>query len=165
MRQRGDATGRLAPRIILQASLEVRSATFYATLINVLAVVPVLFLQSVTGSFFEPLAVSYALAILVSMFVTLMVTPALSAILLSRPPRRREDAPVGRWLKRGYAAALGLMLRWRLRRLAAMAVLAVAGLFVARGFGENLYRRSRSATSSCTGSPPPVPHTPRSAGS
>jgi multidrug efflux pump subunit AcrB len=31
--------------------------------------VPVLFLQGVTGSFFEPLAVSYALAILVSMLV------------------------------------------------------------------------------------------------
>jgi Cu/Ag efflux pump CusA len=134
MRQRGDASGRRAPRIILEASLEVRSAIFYATLINVLAVVPVLFLQSVTGSFFEPLAVSHALAILVSMLVALTVTPALSAILLSRAPRRREDAPVVRWLKRGYAAALGLMLGWRFPAVAAMAVLAVAGLFVARGF-------------------------------
>jgi Cu/Ag efflux pump CusA len=53
-------------RIILEASLEVRSAIFYATLINVLAVVPVLVRQSVTGSFVEPLAVSYALAILAS---------------------------------------------------------------------------------------------------
>ena len=52
-----------------------RSAIFYATLINVLAVVPVFFLQSVTGSFFEPLAFSYALAILVSMVVALTVTP------------------------------------------------------------------------------------------
>ena len=35
LRQRGDGTGKSAPRIILEASLEVRSAIWYATLINV----------------------------------------------------------------------------------------------------------------------------------
>jgi CzcA family heavy metal efflux pump len=139
MRERGDASGRLAPRIILEASLEVRGAIFYATLINVLAVVPVFFLQSVTGTFFEPLAFSYALAILVSMVIALTVTPALSLVLLSRAPRRRGDAPVVRWLKRGYTAALTLMLRRQTPAYAAVALLALAGLFVVRGFGENLY--------------------------
>jgi CzcA family heavy metal efflux pump len=139
MRERGDAGGRLAPRIILEASLEVRSAIFYATLINVLAVVPVFFLQSVTGTFFEPLAFSYALAILVSMVIALTVTPALSLILLSRAPRKRSDAPLVRWLKRGYAAALALALRRQTPAYAAVALLALAGLFVVRGFGENLY--------------------------
>jgi CzcA family heavy metal efflux pump len=139
MRERGDDTGRLSPRIILEASLEVRSAIFYATLINVLAVVPVFFLQSVTGSFFEPLAFSYALAILVSMLIALTVTPALSLILLRRAPRHRDDAPLVRWLKRGYGAALALVLRRPLPAFAAVALLVVAGLFVGRGFGENLY--------------------------
>jgi CzcA family heavy metal efflux pump len=139
MRERGDAVGRSAPRIILEASLEVRSAIFYATLINVLAVVPVFFLQSVTGTFFEPLAFSYALAILVSMVIALTVTPALSLILLSKAPRRRGDAPLVRWLKRGYAAALALVLRRQAPAYAAVALLALAGLFTVRGFGENLY--------------------------
>jgi len=139
LRERGDAEGRLAPRIILDASLEVRTAIFYATLINVLAVVPVFFLESVTGSFFEPLAFSYALAILVSMAVALTVTPALSLILLRRPPRHRGDAPLVRWMKRGYAALLALVLRRQLPAYAAVAVLAVAGVVAARGFGENLY--------------------------
>jgi CzcA family heavy metal efflux pump len=139
MRQRGDATGRLAPRIILEASLEVRKAIFYATLINVLAVAPVFFLQSVTGTFFEPLAFSYALAILASMLVALTVTPALSLMLLRRAPARREDAPLVRWLKRGYGAALALVLRRPWPAFAAVAVLAVSGLVVVRGFGEDLY--------------------------
>jgi CzcA family heavy metal efflux pump len=139
LRERGDPEGRLAPRIILDASLEVRTAIFYATLINVLAVVPVFFLESVTGSFFEPLAFSYALAILVSMVVALTVTPALSLILLRRPPRQRGDAPLVRWMKRGYAALLALVLRRQLPAYAAVAVLAVAGVVAARGFGENLY--------------------------
>jgi CzcA family heavy metal efflux pump len=139
MRERGDATGRMSPRIILEASLEVRSAIFYATLINVLAVIPVFFLQSVTGTFFEPLAFSYALAILVSMAIALTVTPALSLILLSRAPRNRGDAPLVRWLKRGYAAALALVLRRPWPAFAAVGLMALAGLFFARGFGENLY--------------------------
>jgi CzcA family heavy metal efflux pump len=139
MRQRGDESGRLAPRIILEASLEVRSAIFYATLINVLAVVPVFFLQSVTGTFFEPLAFSYALAILVSMLVALTVTPALSLMLLSKAPRNRADAPLVRWLKRAYGAALALVMRRQVPALAAVAVLAVAGVVLARGLGEDLY--------------------------
>jgi Cu/Ag efflux pump CusA len=139
MRERGDATGTHAPRIILEASLEVRGAMLYATLINVLAVVPVFFLQSVTGSFFEPLAFSYALAIAVSMLVALTVTPALALILLSKAPRERGDAPLVRWLKLGYAAALALVMRRQVPALAAVAVLAASGLVVARGFGENLY--------------------------
>src|SRR5919109_1846588 len=133
LRQRGDGTGRLAPRIILEASLEVRSAIFYATLINVLAVVPVFFLESVTGSFFEPLAFSYALSILVSMAVALTVTPALSLILLSKTKERR-DAPLVRALKRGYRALLAPIVRRPWPALLAAGFLAVAGLSVITGF-------------------------------
>ncbi|HYX93363.1 MAG TPA: efflux RND transporter permease subunit, partial [Myxococcaceae bacterium] len=138
LRQRGDGTGRLAPRIILEASLEVRSAILYATLINVLAVVPVFFLQSVTGSFFEPLAFSYALAIFVSMLVALTVTPALALILLSKT-RDRRDAPLVRWLKRGYEAALLRVIHRPVPAVAILGVLALAGVAVGSGLGHNLY--------------------------
>jgi CzcA family heavy metal efflux pump len=138
LRQRGDGTGRLAPGIILEASLEVRSAIWYATLINVLAVVPVFFLQSVTGSFFEPLAFSYALAILVSMLVALTVTPALSLILLSKT-RERRDAPLVRWMKRGYAALLAPTIRRPWPAYAAAGVLLLAGILAAPRLGQELY--------------------------
>ena len=138
LRQRGDGSGMRAPRIILEASLEVRTAIWYATLINVLAVVPVFFLQSVTGSFFEPLAFSYALAILVSMLVALTVTPALSLILLSKT-RRRGDAPLVRWMKRGYQTLLLGMIRRPWPAYAAMGILVLAGLLAAPKLGEELY--------------------------
>ena len=41
--------------IVLDASVEVRSAITYATLINVVAIVPVFFLEGLSGSFFQPL--------------------------------------------------------------------------------------------------------------
>ena len=75
---------REALQVVLEASLEVRSAVVYATLIIVLAFLPVLFLQGLAGAFFRPMATSYILAILVSLVVALTITPALSLLLLPR---------------------------------------------------------------------------------
>ena len=81
-------------RIVLDASVEVRSAITYATVINVVAIVPVLFLESLSGAFFRPLVLTYGLAVLVSMLVALTVTPALCLILLSRGKLDRRESPL-----------------------------------------------------------------------
>jgi Cu/Ag efflux pump CusA len=64
-RQRGDT--RSTARIVLDASLEMRAPIVYATLIVVVAVVPVLFMEGVAGSFFKPLIAAYVLAIAASL--------------------------------------------------------------------------------------------------
>ena len=95
-------------RVVLDASVEVRSAITYATIINVVAIVPVFFLQGLSGSFFQPLVLSYGLAVLVSMLVALTVTPALCLLLLSRgrlvPPRVAAAARAQARLRRGPRA-------------------------------------------------------------
>src|SRR5262249_36501629 len=50
---------RPAIEVVLAASLEVRSAVVYATLIVTLVFLPVFFLGGLAGSFFRPLALSY----------------------------------------------------------------------------------------------------------
>jgi len=93
--------------VVLKASLEVRSAIVYATLIVVLVFLPIFFLDGLSGSFFRPLAVSYVLAVLASLGVALTLTPALSLLLLPRAANRdRAEAPLTRLLKRGYRRAL-----------------------------------------------------------
>jgi CzcA family heavy metal efflux pump len=124
--------------IVLDASVEVRSAITYATVINVVAIVPVFFLQSLSGSFFQPLVLSYGLAVLVSMAVALTVTPALCLIMLSRGRLREGDAPLLRVLKRGYGAALALILRRPTPAIAAAAACIVAGLLVYPTLGNQL---------------------------
>ena len=52
---------------MLDASLEVRSAVVYASLIVVVVFVPVFFLDGLAGAFFRPLALAYVLAILASL--------------------------------------------------------------------------------------------------
>jgi Cu/Ag efflux pump CusA len=93
-------------RVVLDASLEVRSAVVYASLIVVLTLLPVFFLEGLAGSFFRPLAASYVLAILASLAVALTVTPAMSLLLLPRAAHRRGDAPLAALLKRGYGCLL-----------------------------------------------------------
>ncbi|MGE0226041.1 MAG: efflux RND transporter permease subunit [Acetobacteraceae bacterium] len=77
---------------IVRASLEVRGPMLYATLIAAIIVAPVLFMQGLAAAFFEPLVWSYILAIVASMLVALIVTPALSMLLLPN----QAAAPAGR---------------------------------------------------------------------
>jgi CzcA family heavy metal efflux pump len=97
--------------VVLDASLEVRSAVVYATLIVVLAFLPVLFLEGLAGSFFQPLALAYVLAILASLGVALVVTPALSLMLLpGTHGEKGHDSPLVRASKRGYRRVLPALL-------------------------------------------------------
>ncbi|WPB80597.1 efflux RND transporter permease subunit [Archangium violaceum] len=98
---------RTAFQVILDASLEVRSAVVFATVIVVLVFLPVFFLDGVSGSFFRPLAVAYVLAVLASMVVALTVTPVLCLLFLTRgekhPPRlggwmRERASPLVAWV-------------------------------------------------------------------
>jgi CzcA family heavy metal efflux pump len=98
-------------RIILDASVEVRSAIVHATLIVVLAVTPVFFMGGLSGAFFEPLALAYLAAMLASMLVAMTVTPALSYILLRGAALEHRGSPLVPWLKRHYAAALTRVLQ------------------------------------------------------
>ncbi|MBA3967675.1 MAG: efflux RND transporter permease subunit, partial [Nitrospirales bacterium] len=93
-------------QIVLQASLEVRSAVVFASLIVCLVFLPVFFLPGLSGAFFRPLALSYVLAIMASLLVALTVTPALSLTLLPQAPMRRQEAPLARILKTGYRSLL-----------------------------------------------------------
>ena len=93
-------------QVVLQASLEVRSAVVYASLIVTLVFIPVLFLDGISGSFFRPLAIAYILAILASLLVALTVTPALSMMLLPGVTKERHEAPLAQLLRGLYGRIL-----------------------------------------------------------
>lgn len=93
-------------RVVLEASLEVRSAVVYATLIVILVFLPIFFLEGLAGAFFRPLAIGYVLSIVASLLVALTVTPALSLILLAKDKRVAVEPPLARWLKVPYRRLL-----------------------------------------------------------
>jgi CzcA family heavy metal efflux pump len=93
-------------RIVLEASLEVRSAVVLASAIVTLVFVPVFFLPGVAGAFFRPLGAAYVLAVLASLLVALTVTPALALLLLPAAKPRHEDPALLRSLKAWYRRRL-----------------------------------------------------------
>lgn len=123
---RAEAVPRPAFDVVLDASLEVRSAVVYGSLIVVLVFVPVFFLDGLAGSFFRPLALAYVLAIAASLLVALIVTPALSLMLLPQAIHERE-APVVTRLKGWYRSVLPSLIGAPRRALGIIAMsLAVA---------------------------------------
>jgi CzcA family heavy metal efflux pump len=134
---RSEGTDKSIFALVLEASVEVRTAITYATLINVIAVVPVFFLTGLSGAFFKPLVLSYGIAVLVSMIVALTVTPALCLILLSRG-HRHQESPLLRVLKRGYGAGLARIIHTPRPAMATVAVCLLAGIVVAPTLGTIL---------------------------
>ena len=129
LREDGDGSHATA---VLHASLDVRSASVYATLVTGLAVVPVFFLEQVPGAFFPEAAVPYLLALLAALVVSVTVTPALAILLLSRGSAGNGESPLAGLLRRAYGKALprSLARPWPLLGAAAV-VLAIAGIALA----------------------------------
>jgi CzcA family heavy metal efflux pump len=126
-------------KIIYQTTLETRSATIYAALIVLLAVMPIFFLGGVSGAFFEQLAISYMLAIVASLVVGMSLTPALSLLLFGKSsPGSVGESPITDSLRNGYETVLhGVMRTPRTMLMAGGAVL-VAGVVVWPMLGQSL---------------------------
>ena len=116
---RPEGDDRSAAKLIFDAAVEVRSPVAYATVAMAVLVVPVFFMEGLTGSFFPPLVVSYLLAIAVSTLVALFVTPALCLLLLSGASATRRQPPLAGLLQRGYERALAPVVRTPRRALLA----------------------------------------------
>ncbi len=136
---RREGSDRPTARVILDASLEVRSAVVYATLIEVAAITPIFMLEGLSGSFFRPLATSYALALLASMAVALTVTPAMSLIFFrSEKSLLHRESPLVPPIKRSYHAVLQRIVRRPRPAYGAVAVVVISGVVVVPLLGQNL---------------------------
>jgi Cu/Ag efflux pump CusA len=103
-----------------------RTPLIYATVIMVLAVTPILFLEGVSGAFWKPLTISYVLALVASMAVAMTVTPALSLLFLRTGPLRNGDSPAVGMLQRMHHAAFE-----RASRSPRLAFIAVCAVLIA----------------------------------
>ena len=127
--------------VILNASLEVRGAVVYATFAVILVFLPVVMLPGLAGRFFAPLGLAYVLAILASLVVALVVTPALCMLLAAKTketdshPRSSDDPPVTRWLRKGYEGTLREIVARPRTTIAAALVFTLAGLAALPFFG------------------------------
>ncbi len=128
--QRAAHPGTWNPRqVVAAATLEVRSAILYATVIIVLVFVPLFALPGMEGRLFVPLGVAFIVSTLASLLVSVTVTPVLSLYLLPRMKSLDHgDTRLLAWLKARYRNGLQAVLARPRQALAAggVAVLAAA---------------------------------------
>jgi len=126
-------------QVIVDASLEVRGSVVYATFAVILVFLPVVMLPGLAGRFFAPLGLAYVLAILASLAVAMIVTPALCMLLFPKNPPAEADAvhdpPVTRWLRRHYERALQGIVAHPRATIAAAVLFTVIGCSAVPFFG------------------------------
>ena len=109
--------------LVAHATMEVRSAILYATIIIVLVFLPLFALPGMEGRLFVPLGIAFIVSTLASLVVSVTVTPVLSFYLLPRMKSLDHgDTKLLAWLKAGYGRSLQTVLNRPRTALAAGAL-------------------------------------------
>ncbi len=140
---RPDDAERSRADVVIDAVVEGRRPVVYATLVIIVALVPLLFVTGVVGAFLPSIARAYAVAILASLVVSVTVAPALAVLVLSAAPGERRESPVLRRLRAAYRSGIAWFLArtrpaWVGAGVMAVTVAVVAGLAVAPANAEGV---------------------------
>jgi hydrophobe/amphiphile efflux-1 (HAE1) family protein len=96
---------RLGPReAAIKAMTEVTSPIIAIVLVLCAVFVPIAFLGGLTGELYRQFAVTISMAVVISGFVALTLTPALCVVLL-KPETERKQRGFFRWFNRSFARA------------------------------------------------------------
>ncbi|MCO6493716.1 MAG: efflux RND transporter permease subunit [Phaeodactylibacter sp.] len=114
--------------IVLEATLETRSPVFLATLILLLAALPLFFAGGIAGEFLDSLALSYLLALAASTLTALAVTPALSLMLLPGEGPVHRSSPLLSSISAAVGAAVGRFTQKPAAAYATLGALALVGI-------------------------------------
>lgn len=107
------AERRSAMVVVWEASKEIRASILNATLIIIVAFMPLFFLSGMEGRMLKPLGTAYVISLFMSLAVAMTLTPVLCLRMLSSPryldrnlSESRVSAALGRWYGRSLEAVL-----------------------------------------------------------
>ncbi len=103
---------------VLRAVMEVRKPSIFGELIIALTFIPILSLEGIEGKMFGPLAITVAIALLASLFLSVFVIPALCSLFLK--PHPEKESLIMRHANRIYLRMFDYALR-RKRKVLGMA--------------------------------------------
>ncbi len=127
--------GERHPRIltVLKAVMEVRKPSIFGELIIALTFIPILSLEGIEGKMFSPLAITVAIALLASLFLSVFVIPVLCILFLQ--PHPEKESFIMKHASRLYLPMLEYAMNKKRVVLTVAGVLLVASLFLATRLG------------------------------
>ncbi len=126
-------------KVIFDASKEIRASILNATLIIIVAFIPLFFLSGMEGRMLKPLGISFIVSLFASLIVAITLTPVLCSYLLTgKKQLARHETGSGwvRWLNRQYGRALERSLHIKKTLIAAAGILFIASMFVLFNLGR-----------------------------
>lgn len=102
--------------IVYDASNEIRASIFNATLIIIVAFIPLFFLSGMEGRMLQPLGVSFIVSLFASLMVAITLTPVLCSFMITNDKMlltQAEGSRLERWLNRYYGTVLRKVMKYR----------------------------------------------------
>ncbi len=114
--------------VVYEASKEIRASILNATLIIIVAFLPLFFLSGMEGRMLKPLGISFIVSLFVSLIVAMTLTPLLSKMLLS-DNRYLAKNEKEKWLVRILTVSYEKSLLWALKHKR-LVLFSTVGLFL-----------------------------------
>ena len=118
---------------VLKAVMEVRKPSIFGELIIALTFIPILSLEGIEGKMFGPLAITVAIALLASLFLSVFVIPVLCILFLK--PHPEKESFIMKHASRLYLPLLEYAMNRKRVVLGIAGVLLVASLFLVTRLG------------------------------
>jgi CzcA family heavy metal efflux pump len=112
-RQKPEAEKQTSFQVVFEASKEIRASIFNATLIIMVAFLPLFFLSGMEGRMLKPLGIAFVVSLFVSLIVAMTLTPLLSKMILSNEKYLAKNEKE-KWLVRKLLNNYEKSLTWAL---------------------------------------------------
>ena len=126
--------------VVYKASIEIRASILNATLIIIVAFLPLFFLSGMEGRMLKPLGISFIVSLFVSMIVAMTLTPLLSKMMLSGDKYLGKNEKE-KWLVRKITYYYEKTLTWALNHkkiiIGVVSLFFIVSLFISTRFGRS----------------------------
>lgn len=126
--------------IVYDASKEIRSSIFNATLIIIVAFIPLFFLSGMEGRMLRPLGISFIVSLVASLLVAVTLTPVLCSFMLTKDKmllKQSKGSWLERWLNHYYHSALKKVMKIKKTVLGLSIVLFLVASFLMLCLGRS----------------------------
>jgi len=140
--------------VVYDASVEIRSSIVQATLIIIVAFVPLFLLSGMEGRMLKPLGITFIVSLFASLIVAITLTPVLASYLLNTPKQLKRHESGGnkliQWLNTGYGKSLDGVLRYRKAVIWSSIGMLIVSLLVFSNFGRSFLPEFNEGTLTIT---------------